>query len=366
MKDKLFEIMTEADTLQQYVDETAVLAGNPYWIMDSSFHVIAVSNTADARPYYRLFEKNESLVQHIKDWVRDGIVGGPDGHARPMVIHDSFYDIDLMIMDVFDRSLPIGRITVFLQNPMDEDMCVLLTRGAAVYMRNDHKEANHDAISQAFVAMLRGENAGDCVQLMLQAGYRGRSPYRICCLQADVPEILMAFGTDVRVKDEEIPSVLHDSCLYLLESEGHSAEQWMPEEIRSGSSYPFSDLSCIRDYGKQALFSVKQGMRIDQCSVSYAAALLANEADLHTLIDPRVASCMEYDRRYHTDYCQTLICLLRCSLSKKKTAEMLNVHLNTVKYRLAQMEMLFGIRADEDAQELLISTIAASAVLLKN
>ena len=45
--------------------------------------------------------------------------------------------------------------------------------------------------------------------------------------------------------------------------------------------------------------------------------------------------------------------------NKQKTAQAMNLHLNTVKYRLAQLQKLFSINVDEDREELFLSCLFA-------
>lgn len=75
---------------------------------------------------------------------------------------------------------------------------------------------------------------------------------------------------------------------------------------------------------------------------------LENNLPLSTLVDQRIQNLITYDKQYETKYYETLCMYISCQYSKQKTAESLYIHLNTVKYRLQQIEKLFDIDFEKD------------------
>ena len=70
---------------------------------------------------------------------------------------------------------------------------------------------------------------------------------------------------------------------------------------------------------------------------------LENNLPLSTLVDQRIQNLITYDKQY-----ETLCMYISCQYSKQKTAESLYIHLNTVKYRLQQIEKLFNLDFKKD------------------
>lgn len=67
-----------------------------------------------------------------------------------------------------------------------------------------------------------------------------------------------------------------------------------------------------------------------------------------TLKSPSLGHVKEYDGRNGTRYLETISAYYASGMDKKKTAEALSVHPNTVKYRLESINRLFGIDVASD------------------
>jgi regulator of polyketide synthase expression len=81
---------------------------------------------------------------------------------------------------------------------------------------------------------------------------------------------------------------------------------------------------------------------------TFICHILENNLPLSTLVDQRIQNLITYDKQYETKYYETLCMYISCQYSKQKTAESLYIHLNTVKYRLQQIEKLFDIDFEKD------------------
>ena len=53
MKESIFDLLVQNRTLQDFADASSRLIGIPYWIMDESFGLIAVSHDPSAQVYSR-------------------------------------------------------------------------------------------------------------------------------------------------------------------------------------------------------------------------------------------------------------------------------------------------------------------------
>ena len=81
---------------------------------------------------------------------------------------------------------------------------------------------------------------------------------------------------------------------------------------------------------------------------SYLHSQLEKQLPLDTLVDLKIQKLIAYDCKYETKYYETLCMYVNSQYSKQKTAEGLYIHLNTVKYRLQQIEKLFDIDFEKD------------------
>ena len=125
--------------------------------------------------------------------------------------------------------------------------------------------------------------------------------------------------------------------------------------LKSGLSSSFQDLHQLRIYYRQALLSARLANRINLETPAvfmdlmplplFAAALEAepNRLFLHPVF-PQIRA---YDREHGTEYERTLRTYELSMRSKEDTADRLNIHKNTLKYRLERIEELFHLPLDD-------------------
>lgn len=90
---------------------------------------------------------------------------------------------------------------------------------------------------------------------------------------------------------------------------------------------------------------------LDRCLVKYPASYYEHTA---------FKKIVDYDREFHTDYEKTLEVYLRNFCNLKVAADEMNVHYNTMKYRMQMMEKIMGRDLKNDSQlkiQLLLSSM---------
>ena len=81
-----------------------------------------------------------------------------------------------------------------------------------------------------------------------------------------------------------------------------------------------------------------------------------NKAILRSYIDDTLGNLIKYDSLNNTDYENTLRVYLECNGSVQMTAERLNVHRNTVNYKMKVIREILGIEMnDEDKMNILLA-----------
>ncbi len=122
-------------------------------------------------------------------------------------------------------------------------------------------------------------------------------------------------------------------------------------DLVSGLSAVFDDVSRTHAYYRQALLSAKMALRTggthravfnDYMPRPMIAALLEHE-DAETFLHPALPAMYRYDQAHNTAYFQTLYEYLMNMLDKSAAAAMLELHKNTLQYRLNRISELFGL-----------------------
>jgi hypothetical protein len=118
-------------------------------------------------------------------------------------------------------------------------------------------------------------------------------------------------------------------------------------ELKAGVSNRFDNIQLITECYEQALDAIRiselLGEKITVSNFGEGGAmvfdlLLKSSTSSRRYEDYRLRVLMEYDRRFGTDYYQTLHVYLRNAHDKAKTAEKLFIHRNTLSARLLKIE----------------------------
>jgi DNA-binding PucR family transcriptional regulator len=72
----------------------------------------------------------------------------------------------------------------------------------------------------------------------------------------------------------------------------------------------------------------------------------ADVADVRTFVNDSVGAIAEHDREHGTPYLETLCAYLREGCRNQACADVLAVHVTTLRYRLSRIQELFGVSVD--------------------
>ena len=123
-------------------------------------------------------------------------------------------------------------------------------------------------------------------------------------------------------------------------------------DFQSGISFCFNDLLNAPQYLQQAQQALKVGSMIDKGKTFYhfyayahlvVAQNLLESSLCHAYLHPALKRIYLYDKEYDTEYFNTLTLYLKNFKEKNKAAEELNIHRNTLNYRLQKIEEIASI-----------------------
>ncbi len=129
-------------------------------------------------------------------------------------------------------------------------------------------------------------------------------------------------------------------------------------DLSGGISRPFSDLAALRDYYIQALetlktiFILQRGPRLASYDDFLMLRLFDGLRDTVAVDDfalPDIQILQSYDAQHNTELCRTMLCYLVCSKNIGSAARELNIHRNTVHYRVNKcIDMLSELDFSDD------------------
>lgn len=142
--------------------------------------------------------------------------------------------------------------------------------------------------------------------------------------------------------------------LLLLEERSHDAMlrelryQINLQNVALGISMPFMTLENFTVAYRQAKFALgyQTGPGVYQCrayALAYLVENIRNQEMVAELLHPAINTLYQYDKENQTHLLHTLLVYVQENRSQIETAQRLNIHRNTIKYRLERIDQLTGI-----------------------
>lgn len=347
-----FELITTCEDLDSFIDACGKHFGNPLWIMDNAYHLLAYSHTPDSYVYIEDFTSGKTMG-HIKEWLESGLFQKVTGNHGPVYIHDDSFDKDMVVLNVIFQDRIVGKLSIVLDHPMDVKNTLNIAQGASIYLRS-YLTTTNNTLEQALILLLQNDDDSEAIahRILSEELYHKQATYQIVCVETKEKhrfEIYSAFISDLRRECPYILSTLfRNRCFLLVPVNSHIPKHLCTADMRFGYSLPFDQLHVVANYADQAEFALQTGSeqieKFEDHYLNFAkAALHAQIKNEEAYIMPEIRRMIDYDEKYHTEYYKTFVTYLSNAESKHRTSEILGVHLNTVKYRLSQMTELFSI-----------------------
>lgn len=120
-------------------------------------------------------------------------------------------------------------------------------------------------------------------------------------------------------------------------------------DIKVGISDKFCDILNLKKYYKQAKLALKYGedtmpekIIYDFTAMMLEILLKESKAELNIFELNDIKLLYDYDARENTEYTKTLRIYMKCGMDKEYTRNVLNIHRNTLAYRLVKIEEIIG------------------------
>lgn len=207
-------------------------------------------------------------------------------------------------------------------------------------------------------------------------GWEEDQEYQCVRIESRGPSTLTPF---VMIIGEQIQYIAKESCMFMY-SDGITillnrskyddcdksisaiAEQLSGDEFVIGISYPFRGIKRVDLFYRQACRALDYGVQLGWSSPISASdialgeisQIAKNDQDLASMIHPDVLELIAFDREHGSSLAKTLFCFLFCGCNYYDTAQLLDVHKNTVKYRVNKIRDLLSLNIDSENNRLLL------------
>jgi hypothetical protein len=223
------------------------------------------------------------------------------------------------------KSRDMSTLLRALVSPRQDDLAILTNRA-------DHFGLDLGQPLTLMLAELDGPGASYAARRLLQLGVTER------CLIDEIDGVLLILCTSTRAL--EVRQVLSTWARRETAAEHRGV---VSRPIASPAELPMLYATLKRALGVLGRLGV-QGQFIGQNELALYSTLFETH-DPHSLgqfLDASIGSLLAHDHKRGTALAGTLLCYFDCNQNAKTTAQRLDIHVNTVRQRLATVEELLG------------------------
>jgi len=129
------------------------------------------------------------------------------------------------------------------------------------------------------------------------------------------------------------------------------------KQMYAGVSRCFYLLEDMHEYYLQSINALELGRLInneksiylyEDFAIYHIAEVCSKKGTLYEYCHPSLLHIIEYDKQNNTDFTQTLYAYIDCSKSITSTSSVLNIHPNTLRYRIKKIQEIMNVDLDNN------------------
>lgn len=378
--------LNHATTLQQLCDLTYQITGNPVFISDMAHTILAYTkcvNVPDPTWQDNIVEANLDPNTLRQDREVSSVHSGSSRSQRPVLVKDEHLPFPRIIKTLSDNGSPIGVVvlTSYLR-PFDEqsaDLLDLVSSFVLPCLLKEHYYVSSDSktIENFFIKLLEGsqftnEQIAKRLEVLGYTQYPHTYVAALCSQdgscgynKTDLPKILADFSSLLHGR-----AFVYNAILVCVYTSDQSVSEWSTPNspfaellsrwnLIAGISRRITSMEQFRAHYLQARSILEIGRRLNRTYGCYpfdtlSSFLLFDRIPCEQLSDychQQICELWEYDQLHHADLCVTLQIYLEQAKSLARTADILYIHRNTVRYRVNRCMELLGSKL-EDGNEI--------------
>lgn len=378
--------LTHANTLQQLCDLTYRITGNPVFVSDLAHTILSYTKCVKVDDPIWMENVVEAHLQAttLRQDREVGSVHVLSGESqRPVLVNDSYLPYPRLIKALIHEGQTVGVLvmTAYLKpfGPKDMDLLELISSFVVpcVIRERYHISASRLAVENFLIKLLDGarvprEEVKNRLEMM---GYSCRPcSYVLTICSRDGSEFAEESDLNQILYDlSALPNCrvfLYNASLVCLYGSDKPVSDWNAQEalmallskwdLIAGASRRLAGLEQFLDYYLQAREILEMGRRLGRKQPCYSYDSLSSFLMLDRITPPeklklychqQIQELGEYDKEHGTELCATLQVYLEQGKSLSRTADILFVHRNTVRYRINRCMELLDNRL-EDGNEI--------------
>ncbi len=375
-REKFFAALLTGSIRQLVIAATEEL-GNPIMVADQAYRIVARSEDRGQVHNYWRRVVNSSECNYDDYFDNRDAIHRAFVESMPVVNRTSSPDGAIIETRIGSSDNILGFLAVFeCDRPfVDSDASVaqLLSRCLALLMNRGDKETERPVEREALMLYRRAmqkdsPNQSAEAQLAETIGVRSSPCYviiKLCSVDegtAELPsrlarnrlESLLGNCKTWKTRSHVVALMGYDKegPYESADAQGALDRMLAQNNLCAGLSYPFFDLGDLRHASYQAGRALSIGRDTTGISKSYrygdvvnadVSEMVSERCDIADIVDPRLIKILRYDVAHQTDYLCSISEMVNHKDNVSQACRSLNVHRNTLLYRLDRIRDLFSL-----------------------
>lgn len=382
--------------LQYLIKEASRALGNPIVVVDSAYHYVARHMEGKLDPtnsidkvleqefrYESILEDGVAFIEHARITERCA------QSARPIVVYNEVLGANTMVTPsvvhgvtiahtmMVERDHPFGEVDMecmarlgrFVAQEMQKTNLYVASRGQMdsyflVSLLNDEQPSH--AVTTRRLSVLDFRPLPEFYVAVFDPNHADVSPH-------DLDSIAMQLTGCLQ---NSIYATYEKTLVVLFSREKEAGLGTYTEELLRkvadvndlsiGVSNGFEDLTHIQSHYEQARAAIRAGRMVSDflvdgqvyhyCDYAYVQMLdLTNtQYNLLNFVHPSLMRLARYDREHGTELMDTLFIYLQNACNTQRSAKMLNLHKNTLLYRMGRIRDILGCNLSSGEDQFMI------------
>jgi sugar diacid utilization regulator len=384
---KLLESLVQGKGIQNVVDIGSILLEKPMFVRDTSFKLLAHTKDVeiDDTVWNNVVKRGYHTYEDIKKMIKTRSFEQFNASIGPVLIRGVEKPTVSRVWSKIDvNDTAVGHLVVLGHKKefSDEDMELiqLIANAISLEMQKDGNVynglKNEGFIKDLLVGNVRGPEEiqerlkyldGDFkTTLHILTAVFSESDY------ANMPKFFMKDylarmlpGSTALVHKNHIVVILsHDSDEPISRDvEDQLVEFFTENHMMGGLSNAFSDLAEMNKFYNQSLKAIEVGRHMNrECNFyhyenylfEHMLSTCSDQQELYQFCHPSIFLLREYDRRNNTSYLKFLHQYLENINNPRGIISALNIHRNTLKYRIDKIRRIMNVNLRDSKQLLLL------------
>ncbi|MCO1601362.1 PucR family transcriptional regulator [Desulfosporosinus nitroreducens] len=375
---RLVKTLSKESGLQALVDLGYEVLGNPFTVTDYSVKVLASTGetkVTDDPVWNELKMNNNFFFQTYSYYLRNSLFNEIARSDAPFYWSDAYCKYPRLIGKIRISNRDVASIVVCAHNrdfkESDEELLSLLCDAFSIeFQKTKYIDFSQGLMHQSFLYDLldgKFEDERLIVERLKILGLKFKSKLFVINIDIENLDRLKSTLPYLRGKIENTLSnakaiVYNQNIVVLASSESgrHFQEIELKtlkefinaNNIQAGISRPFSKLTDVREHYLESVEAIKLGSSIksEQHFYEYQDFIIfdlisnyAHGEKSKKLIHHSLIKLIEYDKENGTDYVQSFYTYISNFKNIKDSANILNIHRNTMFHRIEKIEKLLNV-----------------------